>query len=504
MLLTDARLGSGANTGRTPLVPVLADYLIDLPRTPWPGPNSDVGSRNNPFVQLHGPVSGGRTTSQAANWNLYYTGSVVTDLTVATNATTAILGLTSLTGISPGQVLYINDEAMQVLSVDPGTTTITVTRGYDGTTATSHSSGDFLQRDDGLGWFFANTHDSQNRIEDFRMTLLGGLINQETQPAFARDILYEDATPRDTGGFQSGLKLELTLDRAPVRGSEIHIDLIVTRTASGNDYEVHYPVELFAADTWLNLDPNQVGGDSAHDMMSMAVGKPNTGGGAITTTQEQDSNIYVGRGSDEFTMVLGHPQWSRYQDVTIRIREVLPNAGTSSQAGGGTGTQQSNVILRRQVIAAPVDLTTNTGTDPSGFVPTEFAFGAVPKTGLLFFDAGVDVAGLFTIGPSVITQGTLQEIGYVENADWDWHLPADRVPCIMLQTELGGSPHEPVIYHPQLRIITEAITAGRPFVLAFFLSAAGSANITGVNFYAWSDQTDEFNLQHSAFTYEAV
>ena len=62
------------------------------------------------------------------------------------------------------------------------------------------------------------------------MTLLGGLINQETQPAFARDILYEDASPRDTGGFQSGLKLELTLDRAPVRGSEIHIDLIVTRT----------------------------------------------------------------------------------------------------------------------------------------------------------------------------------------------------------------------------------------------------------------------------------
>ena len=239
-------------------------------------------------------------------------------------------------------------------------------------------------------------------------------------------------------------------------------------------------------------------------MMSMVVGKPNTGGGAITTTQEQDSNIWVGRGADDVSMVLGHPQWSRYQDVTIRIREVLPNAGTSQQTGGGTGTQQANVILRRQVIAAPLDLTLNTGMDPSNFIPTEFAFGGVPKTGLLFFDAGVDVAGLFTIGPSVITQGTLGEIGYVENADWDWHQPADRVPCIMLQTELGGAPHEPVIYHPQLRLITDAVAAGRPFVLAFFLSAAGSANITGVNFYAWSDTTDAFNLQHSAFTYEAV
>ena len=198
LLLTDARLGSGSSAGRTPFVPVLADYLIDLPRTLWPGPNSDVGP-GDAFVQLHGPVSGGRNASAAANWNLYYTGSVVTDLTVATNATSPILGLTSLTGISPGQVLYINDEAMQVLSVDPGTSTITVTRGYDGTTATSHSSGDYLQRDDGLGWFFANTHTAQNRIEDFRMTLLGGLINQETQPAFDRDILYEDASPRDTG-----------------------------------------------------------------------------------------------------------------------------------------------------------------------------------------------------------------------------------------------------------------------------------------------------------------
>ena len=147
-------------------------------------------------------------------------------------------------------------------------------------------------------------------------------------------------------------------------------------------------------------------------------------------------------------MVLGHPQWSRYQDVTIVIREVLPNAGTSPQSGGGTGTQQGNVILRRQVVAAPVDLTTNTGTDPSGFVPTEFIFGAVPKTGVIIWDAGIDVGRLLTL-PSLISQGMIDDVGYVANADWGWHQPDDRVPCIMMQTELGSSPHEPVIYHPQ-------------------------------------------------------
>ena len=245
---------------------------------------------------------------------------------------------------------------MQVFSIDPGTSSIGVFRAQDGTTATSHDSGDFLQRDDGLGWFFANSHDAQNRIEDFRMTLLGGLINSETQPAFARDILYEDASPRDTGGLESGIKFDLQLNRAPVPGSEIHIDFIVTRTVSGDDYEVrHIPVEPFSSDTWLGLDPNAFGGSSAHNMMVMPIAIPTNGGGAINTTGNNDNNIFIGRGTDNISMYVGSPQWSRYQDLTIRVREVLPNAGTS-RAGGGTGMQQANVIQRRLVIAAPLTL----------------------------------------------------------------------------------------------------------------------------------------------------
>ena len=501
VLLTDALLPGAPNDSRSAFPPVLTDYLIDLPRTPWPGPDSNVGSGS--FVQLHAPVGGGRTAGQAANINLYYTGSVVTDITANLTDSQGTVGVTSVADLNVGEILYINFEAMQVFSIDPGTSSIGVFRAYGGTTATSHSSGDWLQRDDGLGWFFANTITNQNGVPDLRMTLLGGLINSETQPAFGRDILYEDASPRDTDGLESGLKFDLQLNRAPVPGSEVHIDFVVTRTVSGEDYEVTYPVEPFASDTWLGLDPNQFGGSSAHNMMVMPIGIPTGGGAAINTTGSNDNNIYVGRGTDSISMYLGSPSWSRYQDLTIRVREVLPNAGTRG-SGGGTGSQQGNVIQRREVISAPLDLTLNTGTDPSNFIPTEFVFSGVPKTGMIFFDAGVDVAGLFTIGPSVITQGTLGEIGYVDNADWDWHLPADRVPCIMLQTELGGAPHEPVIYHPQLRLITDAITAGRPFVLAFFVSVTGSVNITGVNFYAWSDTTDEFNLQHSAFTYEAL
>ena len=183
------------------------------------------------------------------------------------------------------------------------------------------------------------------------MTLYGGLINSETQPAFARDILYEDASPRDTSGFQSGLKLDLQLDRAPVTGSEMHIDFIVTRTSGGNDYEVRYPVEPFSSLTHgFYLTPTAFGGDSADNMLVMPIAVPQTGGGAITTTQNSDNNVFIGRGTDNISMYVGSPQWGRYQDLTIRVREVLPNAGTS-QAGGGTGMQQANVIQRRLVIA---------------------------------------------------------------------------------------------------------------------------------------------------------
>ena len=503
LLLVDTRLDfASEDDTRAPFVPVLVDYLIDLPRTPWPGANGQAAV-NAAFVQFHGPVRAGRGNSTNANWLLYYTGTVVT--TVANNPGVNDLSIqvADNTDLSPGQVVYINDEAMRILSLSLGPPVMTVDRGWLNTTPTSHDAGDFVQIDDGLGWFMANTHTDQDALEELRMTLLGGLVNQETPPAFHRDILFEDATPRDTNGFESGLKLDLQMNRAPVPGSEMHIEFIVTRTVSGDDYEVTYPVEPFSSDRWLLLEPNVFGSNTAHDMMVMPIAVPSNGSGVIQTTQNSDNNIFIGRGTDNVSLYVASPQWGRYQDVTIRVREVLPNAGTS-QAGGGTGTQQANVLLRRQVIAAPLDLTLNTGMDPSNFIPTEFVFGGVPKAGVVFFDAGVDVGGLFTIGPSVITQGTLGEIGYVENADWDWHLPEDRVPCIMLQTELGGAPHEPVIYHPQLRIITEAVTAGRPFVLAFFLSATGSSNITGVNFYAWSDTTDAFNLQHSAFTYEVA
>ena len=87
LLLTDARLSQGLNDTRSPFSPVLVDYLIDLPRTPWPGPNADI-TATDPFVQLHGSNDSESHSSIQGNWNLFYTGSVVTDLTAGRHGLT--------------------------------------------------------------------------------------------------------------------------------------------------------------------------------------------------------------------------------------------------------------------------------------------------------------------------------------------------------------------------------------------------------------------------------
>ena len=122
-----------------PVSSVLVDYLIDLPRTPWPGPDSNA-SRSTGFVCSTPRPCRWRALAIPAKpptWNLYYTGSVVTDITANVTDSQGTFGVTNTVGISAGEILYINHEAVQVFSIDPGTSSIGVFRAQEGTTATS-------------------------------------------------------------------------------------------------------------------------------------------------------------------------------------------------------------------------------------------------------------------------------------------------------------------------------------------------------------------------------
>lgn len=65
----------------------------------------------------------------------------LTSLTVAVTSSTTAWTVGTTTGISQYDAIWIGDEAVRVASVDSGTT-LTVVRGYLGTTARSHDAGD--------------------------------------------------------------------------------------------------------------------------------------------------------------------------------------------------------------------------------------------------------------------------------------------------------------------------------------------------------------------------
>lgn len=70
--------------------------------------------------------------------------SAVDDTTTSIPLDVTMLGVEEQTAIAPGVVLEVGLEQMLISAYDEGTTTATVSRGYNGTAAASHSSGDLF------------------------------------------------------------------------------------------------------------------------------------------------------------------------------------------------------------------------------------------------------------------------------------------------------------------------------------------------------------------------
>lgn len=66
--------------------------------------------------------------------------ALLTSLTAGINASATTLQLADTTGLNANEILAIEDELVQIVSVDSGTD-ITATRGYAGTTAVAHGNG---------------------------------------------------------------------------------------------------------------------------------------------------------------------------------------------------------------------------------------------------------------------------------------------------------------------------------------------------------------------------
>lgn len=109
---------------------------------------NQVGTSASPIYPLVAPLSsyGGTTETNAllAGSPAINAGGALTRLTAAitATATTISVGLASAIASTPGSyVIRIESEQMLVKNVNPSTNTLAVTRGYNGTTATTHKVG---------------------------------------------------------------------------------------------------------------------------------------------------------------------------------------------------------------------------------------------------------------------------------------------------------------------------------------------------------------------------
>ena len=116
--------GSNNNEGRAPFMPVLADSLLDLDRTPFPPTTSDFIDADADHIAIIAARHGGQIgiAANAGNYLLYYCGSVLTRLTAEVTSTTATDFTVPGTGnISVGDVLYLDYEAVLVTLVNTTT-----------------------------------------------------------------------------------------------------------------------------------------------------------------------------------------------------------------------------------------------------------------------------------------------------------------------------------------------------------------------------------------------
>ena len=146
-------------------------------RSIWPGGGLPVASGSTPvqFLSLRFWTSSGFAS---AIWNLYYSGHLVGLLSSTAALGSTTLTVTSTTGLSAEDYIYLNSERIQITSVD-SETQLTVPA-----TTAAHTANSRLFLDDGRGFFFTQTHASQDGAADVEIDLVGGGAEATTNPRF--------------------------------------------------------------------------------------------------------------------------------------------------------------------------------------------------------------------------------------------------------------------------------------------------------------------------------
>ena len=162
---------NAADDSRFPLPPIDAKFIRALvgAQTAWPGGGNSIPSNIDATpVQFLAPRFWTMNGFGHAIWNLYYSGSAVALLSSSATLGSITLSVTSTTGLAAGDHIFIDNERIEITSVDSAIQLTVVA------TTAAHSANARFFLDDGRTFFFTQSHTQQDGAADIEIILVGG------------------------------------------------------------------------------------------------------------------------------------------------------------------------------------------------------------------------------------------------------------------------------------------------------------------------------------------
>ena len=159
------------DASRFPLPPIDAKFVRALveAQTAWPGGGNPIATNiDGTPVQFLGPRFWTTSGFGHALWNLYYTGRLIGLLSASVTLGSTTLTVTATAGLSVGDHVFLDNERIEITSVNSGTQLTVVA------TTAAHSANVRMFRDDGRTYFFTQSHTQQDGAADIEIVLVGG------------------------------------------------------------------------------------------------------------------------------------------------------------------------------------------------------------------------------------------------------------------------------------------------------------------------------------------
>ena len=295
-------------------------------RSIWPGGGLPVASGSTP-IQFASSRFWSSSGFAIAIWNLYYSGHLVGLLSSTAALGSTTLTVTSTTGLAADDYIYINSERIQITSVDSATQ-LTVPA-----TTVAHTANSRLFFDDGRGFFFTQTHASQDNVADLEIDLVGGEgSDSTTNPRFnevaSADVITDGTTnwlwadtgiakAGDNGWDQAAEVFQIELEQHSGVATEDGRALVTTGLIRKSEFNV-----LSAPDENNNMLPASANADDDAERYNVHMRETQSGGGL---------DMVIGRRSNGNIIIAGESGGHTY---TVRVLSLEGGGGLTAEEEG--------------------------------------------------------------------------------------------------------------------------------------------------------------------------